>query len=561
MQHGEPSTGAIRRALIVALVALGLLATGCTSSDETASGTTTGPDTETTLEPEGPVKTGGQLVFGIPAETAGWNPAVNQWADAANFVGSTFFETLMVAKPDGTAEPFLAESVEPVDGTEFAAWRIVLRDGVRFHDGTPMDADAVARSLTFTYSDPASLTAVATRDNFQSATAVDPRTVELRFREGWSALPSSLSITAGIVMAPAMLDAPDFGASNPIGTGPFRFEDWQRDASLTVVRNDDYWGEPAPLDAMRFEVMKDSTTRARALEEGEIDMMLTHTAQDNDTMGESGFTVLRDYESEKTFVMLNASTPPFDNEHARRAMALATDRAALTARLGQGIPLSSSPYVSTTLWALPEEESGYPEYDLAKAKEEVAAYLADTGQDALRVEFIGLSTLEEQQLMEVLQEQWAQAGIEAKVTTYDQTAYVATMVTGGFQAAYWRSYSYTDPDTNYVFWHDSTINPPGQLSLNFSRWSTPEISDALVAARLTDHLDARKKAYHEVAKWRNEAVIDVWLFNSPTALIASPDVRGLNGFRTNPFANYIPKPWINDLWLDRGGDVEGDDGG
>lgn len=560
MHHGESLGAATRRVLIIVLLALGLIAAGCSSSEDNGATSDTAAETSTTLEAEEQAKVGGQLVFAIPAETPGWNPAVNQWADAANFVGSTFFEPLMVSKPDGTTEPYLAESVEPVDGTEFRTWRIVIRDGVRFHDGTPMDAQAVADSLTFTYSDPASLTAVATRDNFVAATVVDERTVEISFRVGWSALPSSLSVTAGIVMAPAMLASPDKGAANPIGTGPFKFVEWQRDASLTVVRNDDYWGDAPPLDGMTFEVIKDSTTRSRALEAGEVDILLTHTASDIDSMGED-FTVLRDYDSEKTFVMLNAGAPPFDNEHARRALAHATDRQALTARLGENIPLSDTPYVSTTLWALPDEEAGYVDYDLDKAKEEVAAYLADTGQDKLRVEFSGLSTLEEQQLMEVLQEQWAQAGIETKVTTVDQTAYVAGIVTGGFQAAYWRSYSYLDPDTNFVFWHNSTINEPGTLSLNFSRWSTTEISKALEAARLTDNLDARKTAYHEVAKWRNEAVIDIWLFNSPTALIASPDVKGLNGFRTNPFANYIPKPWINDLWLDRGGDAEGEGDG
>lgn len=538
------------RTLLALLAALALLAGACGSSgDESSTDDTTaagGGDGDV-----GPVQAGGRLVFALPAETNGWNPATGQWADAGNIVGSTFMEPLMTYTADGGTVPYLAESVEPVDGTDFRVWRIALKPDIRFHDGSPLDAQAVVDSLTFTYKDPASLTAVATRDNFLEATVVDDLTLEVTWNVGYAAFPTSLAGTAGMIMGPAMLTEEDYGADAPIGTGPFRFDSWQRDGNLEVVRNDDYWQEGQPaLDGIQFQVIKDPTTRTQALEGGQVDIMLTHTASDIDSMADTDFTVLKDYDSEKTFVLLNGSIPPFDNEHARRALAFATDREELTSRLGEDIVLSDSPTVAGTIWEVPDDEAGYVDFDLDKAREEVELYKAETGAESLSFTLNGLSVLEEQQLMEVLQSQWAEVGIETEVQNLDQTAAVGAVALGGFQAAYWRSYSYLDPDTNFVFWHQSTIADEG-LSLNFQRWSTPEISQAMEAARLTDNTDARQTAYREAVQLRNAATIDIWLFNTPTALVAAPEVHGLEGFEEAPFANYLPKPWVNDLWLSR----------
>jgi len=536
---------------LVAVTAFGLTACGSSSDGEGATTSSTeAPATGSTLEPEGVAEDGGNLVIGITAESQGWNPAINQWADAGNFVGSSFLEPLMTFKADGTTEPFLAESVTPEPGSEFTVWTIKLRPGITFHDGTPLDAEAAAKCLEFTYLDPSSLTRLANGDYISSVEVVDDLTVKVTTSIGWSGFPGSLAAPAGYMMAPAMLDSADKGAKEPIGTGPFRFESWSPDEKLQVVRYDDYWGEPAHLDGIEFQVVKAANARNSLLETGTLDAMTTFQADDIDRLS-ADYEVIRDFNSEKTYVMLNAGTPPFDNANARKALAHATNREALVERLGPDVVLSDSPTVGGTTWEVPDDEAGYVDFDTEAARADVAAYLAETGESTLEFSLAGVATLDEQELLTVLQSQWADVGIKANIESFDQTAYVAQMVTGGYQAAYWRSYSYLDPDINNTFWHSDNIAPMGQLSLNFSRWSTPLIDDALTAARLTDNVPARQKVYSEVVKLRNEAAIDIWLFNSPVALIANDDVKGLNRFRTQPFANYLPKPWWNEVWLQR----------
>ena len=542
-------------AVLAVVLALAVLTAGCASSSDEGSTADTAPagaDLANELEPDDPPQAGGQLVFAVPAETDGWNPAINQWADAGNFVGSTFMESLAVFNAEGTVDPWLAESIEPVDGSEFTQWVVTVKDGIRFHDGTPLTAEVVANNLTFHYSDPRSLTTVALGDLFVGAEVTGPQEVTVTFAEPWSAFPSSVAGPAGYVMAQVMLDAEDGGTTAPVGTGPFVFERWERERFLRVTRNTDYWRPDLPyLDAIEFQVIKDGKTRKTELETGNVDMILTNRATDIEELDSQGYTVVRDYLAENTLVMLGTAQGPFANEHARRALAYATDRESLVAQLGEGIEITDSPLIQGTVWEVADEDAGYVGYDPAKAQEELALYTEQTGEPTLAFAFSGLANLEDQQIMQILQEQWRQVGIEASIDTVDQITLISQTVGGTFEAAYFRNYGYPDPDNDWVFWHSSTANGVGQLSINFTQYTTPEIDELLAQARSTTDTEERRAAYAEIVRLRNAAAPDIWLFNTPFALVADQRVRGLNEFRTTSFANYLPKPWMADIWLER----------
>lgn len=544
--------------LLGLLVALALLLTACGgSSDESAEGAEGADGAEegaegapvNELEPDDPPQQGGVLVFGLPAETAGWNPATDQWADAGNFVGSTIFEPLAVFTADGGTEPFLATAIEPVDGTEFTEWTITIPEGVQFHDGEAMDAEAVAASLNFTYSDPRSLAVIAVGDVWDRAEATSPTELHVQLNTSWSAFPASLAGTSGYVMAPSMLAADDVGSRNPVGTGPYRFESWTPDDRLEVVRNDEYRQDGPPyLDGIEFRVIKDEQSRVSALRTGAVDVMTT-TSAENVAELTGDYTVVRDFDTEQTIAMFNTAVAPFDNEHARRAVALATDRDSLIEQLGPDIVRSDSPLLAGTVWEV--EDPGWEiEYDPDAAREEVELYKADTGQATLSFRFTGIAGTDQQRVMQILQEQWRQVGIETTIDSIDQTAFIGETILGQFELAYFRNYGYPDPDSNLVFWHSSTANGPGTLSINFTQYSTPEIDAALAGAQRTDDVEERAELYAEVVRGRNAAVADLWLHNTPSAIVAVERVRGLNRFRQQGFSNFVAKPWINEIWLE-----------
>ena len=309
---------------------------------------------------------------------------------------------------------------------------------------------------------------------------VDQYTAKIYLKIKWAMFPTVLAGPSGYVMAQSMLDKPDRGATGPIGTGPYKFDSWVPDQAVKVSRFDGYWGGPCALaqpldsqkqlceeagvplgqpngpflDGMEFRPIVDSLQRANALESGDVNMVLTTRATDVARL-KNQFTTVTNYDGEQTLIMTAVTTPPFDNVHARRALAYATDRQPIIDLVSAGEPIQSDvwPFSSDSKWgASADGDNGYPAYDPTKAAEEVEAYKNDTGQSDLSFRFSGLANTDDLAIMQTLLEQWAQVGIKAQIDTIEQTAYIGNFVSGDFQAAYFRNYAYPDPDSLYAFW-------------------------------------------------------------------------------------------------------------
>ena len=129
------------------VAALALLAAGCGGGDS-ASDTTQPPGTFKANEVAtdvGPPQSGGTLSFGLNAETDGWDPTSNRWASSGYIVGYSIFDPLAVFGDDLKAHPYLAKSF--TSNADFTEWVIGVREGVTFHDGTPVDAAAIQAGL------------------------------------------------------------------------------------------------------------------------------------------------------------------------------------------------------------------------------------------------------------------------------------------------------------------------------------------------------------------------------------------------------------------------------
>lgn len=546
-----------RAALASAAVAatVGLLGAACSKSSTPDSASTA-----TTVN-EGTPTPGGKLVMAVTAETNGWNPGLAQWADAGNFVGGSVLEPLVTFDNQGNYVNWLAESVEPTTPNDFTAWTIKVRPGITFHDGRPLDAQAVKTSLDVYrgshYTDATALSSIVLKDSYRDVVVKDPMTVQVTLARPWSAFPANLAGPSGYIMAPSMVDAPDKGVSKPVGTGPFVFDSWVPDASFRARKYTSYWkkdaaGNPQPyLDEVEFKPLPDNKQRLAALETGDVDMILTTQAADAGT-AKSKYNVVTDYNGEKTMVMLNTaedpskSKNPFKNVHARRALAYATNRDAIQQLVGAGedVAFSSAPQLTTSKWAMEESKTGYYPYDPAKAKQEIETYKQETGYPDFTFKFSGLANIEDQQVMQALQQQWSEVGIKAEIEVVEQQAYIGQVTLGGFQAAYFRNFAYIDPDSNYVFLHSSTAKGLGALSINFYQYKNADNDKALDTGASSGDFATRKAAYEESTRNINEAALNIWLFNTPYALIAQPNVRGLGPAQQNGFGNFLPKPWF-----------------
>lgn len=543
--------------LIAVLLATTLLAVACGSgATDTSGGTVRLNEENTPLEPEGVAERGGKLVVAVPAETNGWNPHVNQWADAGSLVGSSFLEPLNVLDADGDPQPWLADTVTSNDA--FTEWEITVKPNIVFHNGEKLDNKALKANIESSYT--SGLTSMALSPMIDHVEESGPLSVKVFLKKPWAQYPITLAGSAKM-MAPEMLAREDKGTVFPIGTGPFVFQEWVQGESLKVTRFADYWrkdvnGEALPyLDEIEFRPITDDNTKEQALQSGDVDFALTTSAFAAENL-EGQFNVLKDYTSERTFVMLNTIdgqegvTNPFTNVHARRALAYATNRQEIAALVGEGIQTTSNAYRPDSKWGIPEDQSRYYAFDVEQAKQEVERYKQDTGADSLSFTLSGLTSVEDARLMQALQQQWSAAGIEARIDSIEQVKYISTLIVGNYQAAWMRYYGTPSPDGNFALHHSDNALGPGKLNINFTEYTSEQLDANLEASRATDDFAEQKKANDAVVKEINEQAINIWLFDTPYAIITNPQIKGLNNFRTHPFGNFTSKPWWGEVWID-----------
>src|SRR5262249_14192170 len=156
---------------------------------------------------------------------------------------------------------------------------------------------------------------------------VDDRTVEAQLTQPWAAFPSFLSASGALMLAPSMLRAADQGQSHPVGTGPFVFDSWTRDATFSAKRNPSYWRAGAPhLDGVEFKVLVDQSAQSNALRSGDVDMIFNSNAESSQDL-DPGYQVIREWTTQANPIIVNTSAEidgqpnPAANRHLRLAMA------------------------------------------------------------------------------------------------------------------------------------------------------------------------------------------------------------------------------------------------
>lgn len=548
--HDRLSMRSPKHLTAVAVLLFAGLVASCATNPSSTQGST--PDSNV-LEQEGTPVPGGKLVVGIPADVTGWSNITSLWADVGNFMGSAVLEPLYQFDAEGVPQPWLAESITPATPGKFDQWTIKVRDGVTFHNGEKLDAEVVKQN--FDLNNTESLAAVATKSLIEGSEVIDDRTVLIKLTQPWSAFPGFMANSAGLILAKESLAQPDRGGSHPIGTGPYSFVKWERDSYTQLKKNTNYWqkGKGPYADELEFKVITDNTARTQALRAGDLDMEFTHVPGQAANLANE-FQVVTDYDSEKLLVMLNTLEDPTKRKNplkdarVRKALALATDTNGIKQIVGDpDLQTTTALQVTKSRWKMDEAATGATKFNLDEAKKEIASYKQDTGEQTISFSLTSVANLDVQAMMQALVQQWKSIGVDATIDTTDEGTFISRVALGGYQAAIFRNYGYVDPDADYYFWHSSTAKGLGVASVNFTQWKDPEIDKALDGARATDDFNARKAFYETVTKQVNASNTNIWIYNTPYALVANRQTKGLNQARTRSFGNYLPKTW---LWLD-----------
>ncbi len=365
-------------------VGTGSLLDACSSGTGTSAPKTTGPrDGITSATP----KKGGSLVFGTEDEDQSFDPATGRFDETGVLYARTVFDPLTIVADDGSIQPYLAQSVTPNE--DYSVWTIGVRPGVLFHDGTTCDAAAIAGSIEHFLTGELGITLSPSLAKTNAISVTAPDTVTITLNQPWVPFPAYLTGgiggQGGYIIAPAMI-ANKNGGMNPIGTGPFVFDNWVPNDHFTAKRNPHYWRPGYPyLDQITYRPIIDADSRASALEAGNIDIMHTDVPEvilqfrDN-----TAYNYIDDSqhvvgEPDMNFIMCNLSMPPVDNLKVRQAMAMAISSREYSKIVDKSVNApTNQPFIAGSPYYAPD--SGYPAYNPTAAAALVKEVAAETGK-------------------------------------------------------------------------------------------------------------------------------------------------------------------------------------
>lgn len=271
-------------------------------------------------------------------------PSLDPTSEAAGAVDEVLYANVMEGltrfAADGSVQPGLASTWSvSEDGLEYT---FLLRDGVRFHDGTSFEAGDVVFSLNRARGEDSTNAQKALFAGIERVEALNDLVVRITLGSPNGNFPFNLAWGDAVIVAAENVATI---ATNPVGTGPFMFSEWRQGDQITLTRNPDYWGTPVALEAATFKFISDPTAALSAMLAGDIDAFPTFPAPENlaQFAADPRFRVIVGSTEGETILSTNNTMPPLDDVRVRKAIAHAIDRQAIVdgAMFGYGTPIGT----------------------------------------------------------------------------------------------------------------------------------------------------------------------------------------------------------------------------
>lgn len=312
------------------------------------------------------------LVLGVVLEPPHLDPTAGAAAAIDEILYANVFEGLTRIGPAGEVLPALAKSWE-ISG-DGKVYTFTLNQNVKFHDGTTFDAEDVKFSLDRARGENSTNAQKPLFAAIDTVEVVDPGTVKVTLKNPQGNFLYNMGWGDAVIVAP---ESADGNKEKPVGTGPFRFDNWARGSSITIVRNPDYWGDQVALEKAEFRVIPDAAAAVPALLSGDVQAFPMAPLGDARPQIEADprFKVVIGVTEGETILSMNNAKAPFDNLKVRQAVSHALNRDEIIAGNGLGglgTPIGS--HFSPANAAYVDLTATYP-YDPAKAK----ALLAEAG--------------------------------------------------------------------------------------------------------------------------------------------------------------------------------------
>ncbi|BCS33409.1 peptide-binding protein [Luteitalea sp. TBR-22] len=460
------------------------------------------------------------VIVGIAVGPTNLDPRVGS-DEASQRVHQLVYASLVRLDDQLQVVPEVAERLEMRDATTYVAH---LRDGVRFHDGSALDAADVAYTFR-SFLDKGFLSPrKGAYAQLQAVDVEDPRTVVFRLKEPFASFP--VNLVMGIVP-----EGTPAGAPARIGAGPYRFVRMQAEDRVELAPYREYF-EGAPRNGgIVLRVIPDDTMRGLELRTGSIDLVVNDIAPDiaRALEREDRLQVVTAPGLDYAYVGMNLRDPVLQDVRVRRALGLAVDTNAIIAHLRRGLAVPATGIIPPMSWAHPIDLRPVP-YDPAEAGRllDAAGYPDPDGpgpRPRLRLT-LKTSTAEFVRLQAaVLQQDLARVGVAVDVRTQEFATLYADVLKGRFQLFTLQWVGVTDPDMLRRVFHSAQMPPAG---FNRGFFSDPAVDTLIDTATTNPDPVTRKAQYLEVQRRIHAAAPYVSLWTKVNVAVAQPWVRGVH---------------------------------
>jgi peptide/nickel transport system substrate-binding protein len=361
-----------------------------------------------------------RIVVDLVNEPSTLDPQL-QWNPDSYYVYRNIFDNLVTRDDKGQIVPEIATAWKTLSDTQV---EFEIRDGVTFHDGTALTPQDVAFSVRRIIDPEFASPQQGQFDKIVTAEVTGPHSVVLTLDGPYPALLAQL-VKLSIVPEHAVQQAGNDAFNlHPVGSGPYRFEGWQRGVAVTLVRNDAYWGSKGPFQTAVFRAVPDAATRLADVEAGSADLAVS---LDSDLAGqlESSGRGKRLYALTErlAYLRLNPTRPPFDDPRLRQAVAYAIDKEGITEGILGGLDKPIGQMVTPAHFGWFNDIPGLP-YDPEKAK----ALVAEAGGGP-KID-IATGTFFDQRVVQAIQQQLADAGFQVGIELVDTPTFLKLIQQG-----------------------------------------------------------------------------------------------------------------------------------
>lgn len=505
-----------RVGIFILFAILSLLVAGCnddsenTLADESSSGNNTN---------------GGTLIYGRGTDTVTLDPHNIVDAESSR-ISKNIHETLIdYAKESTEIVPKLA--TEWTTSEDGKVWTFQLRENVKFHDGTDFNADAVVYNFQRMLDEnhpqhhgDFSIFNRTIKNILKEVKAVDTHIVEFTLTDPNSTFLPNLGITTFGMISPTALN--QYGekiTEHPTGTGPFTFDSWQENDSLTLLKNEDYWNAELPkLDKVIFKVIPDNSARLTALKNNEIDLMEGLNQTDLPAIeSDNQLQLFKRPSANLGYLTMNLEKPPFDNVKVRQAISHAIDKQGIIDAFYGPVASTAKNMMPPVIWGYNDDIEDY-EFDLEKAKN----LLAEAGYpNGFETEIWVMSTdrvylPQPQKVAEAIKANLEKIDINVKIVTFEWATYLSKILKSEHAfAAIGRISENGDPDNflNTMLY--------SQSNSNLSRYKNEKVDELLKKAQSSMDQDERIAFYKEVQEIVHEDAPTI-----PLAYVESPMAGG-----------------------------------